>query len=145
MVRRRICATPEEQFDAWIDSGGMRHWMCPGDVVSTQVKLEPHVGGASLIVMRRPTATYEQTGEFRIVDRPSKLAFTWTADAMNGQLTLVTIRGREIARAALFEKHYGILAGCVVRSRAAINKLPKMSRSDLWGRRCRLGLPWEPP
>ena len=91
VVERRIRATREEIFDEWLDPEGMREWMCPGDVVSAEVRLEPRVGGTLHIAMRSPTQTHLHTGEFRVVDRPSKLAFTWTADAMDGRITLVTI------------------------------------------------------
>ena len=98
IVRRRMHATREELFDAWTDQEGMRAWMCPGDVVSADVRLDPRVGGKLHITMRSPDATYEHTGEFRVVDRPSKLAFTWTADNMEGQITLVTIEFLEVSR-----------------------------------------------
>lgn len=99
VIRRRIRATREELFDAWTDQEGMREWMCPGDVVSAEVRLDPRVGGALLIIMQSPTATHRHTGEFRVVERPSKLAFTWTADAMDGQLTLVTVEFLPISNA----------------------------------------------
>jgi len=97
IVRRRMRATREELFDAWTDPEGMREWMCPGDVVSADVRLEPRVGGALHITMRSPSAIYEHTGEFRVVERPSKLAFTWTADNMDGQVTLVTVEFLEVS------------------------------------------------
>ena len=97
IVRRRMRATREELFDAWTDQEGMREWMCPGDVVSADVRLEPRVGGALHITMHSPSAIYEHTGEFRVVERPSKLAFTWTADNMDGQVTLVTVEFLEVS------------------------------------------------
>jgi uncharacterized protein YndB with AHSA1/START domain len=98
VVRRRMHATREELFDAWTDAEGMRDWMCPGDVISATVRLEPRVGGTLHIVMQSPSDTYEHTGEFRVVDRPSKLAFTWTAQAMDGEITLVTVEFIEVSR-----------------------------------------------
>ena len=98
IVRRRMRATREELFDAWTDQEGMRAWMCPGDVVSADVRLDARVGGKLHIVMHSPGATYEHTGEFRVVDRPVKLAFTWTADNMDGQITLVTVEFLEVSR-----------------------------------------------
>jgi uncharacterized protein YndB with AHSA1/START domain len=91
-IRRLIRATPEELFDAWIDPDGMRTWMCPGDVVSADIRMEPRIGGSLSILMRTPTQTHEHTGEFRAVERPSKLAFTWTAANLDGQITLVTVQ-----------------------------------------------------
>jgi uncharacterized protein YndB with AHSA1/START domain len=91
VVRRRIAATREELFDAWIDPEGMREWMCPGDVISAEVQLEPRVGGRLFILMKAPTQTHEHTGQFQVLERPSKLAFTWTAGNLDGQVTMVTV------------------------------------------------------
>ncbi|HUI81972.1 MAG TPA: SRPBCC domain-containing protein [Bryobacteraceae bacterium] len=98
IVRRRMQATREELFDAWTDQEGMPAWMCPGDVVSADMRLDPRVGGKLHITMHSPTATYEHTGEFRVVERPSKLVFTWTAENFDGQITLVTIEFLEVSR-----------------------------------------------
>jgi uncharacterized protein YndB with AHSA1/START domain len=91
VVQRRIRATREELFDAWVDPEGMCDWMCPGDVVSTEVRLDARVGGKVHFKMVSPTGIHEHTGEYRIVDRPSKLAFTWTGSNVEGQITLVTV------------------------------------------------------
>ena len=91
VVRRRIAATPEELFDAWTDADGMRDWMCPGNIRSVEVRMEPRVGGSLLVIMRDPDKTYEHKGQFTIVDRPSKLAFTWIAAVTDMQPTLVTV------------------------------------------------------
>jgi len=91
VIRRRIAATPEELFDAWTDGEGMREWMCPGNILSVEVRLEPRVGGSLLVIMRDPDKTYEHKGQFTILDRPSKLAFTWIAAATDMQPTLVTL------------------------------------------------------
>ena len=100
VIRRRIAATPEELFDAWTDADGMRDWMCPGNIQSVEVRMEPRVGGALLVIMNDGSKTYEHRGEFSIVDRPVKLAFTWIAAATDMQLTLVTT---EFGRAAEIE------------------------------------------
>jgi uncharacterized protein YndB with AHSA1/START domain len=91
VVRRRISATREELFDAWTDPEGMRDWMCPGEITSAEVVMDLRVGGSFLITMRTATEAYEHRGEFTIIDRPSKLAFTWVAKATNWRPTLVTV------------------------------------------------------
>jgi uncharacterized protein YndB with AHSA1/START domain len=91
VVRRRIAATREELFAEWTDPESMRVWMCPGDVVSAEVRLDPRVGGSFHIIMRSPTQVFEHRGEFTVVDRPSKLAFTWIAVATDLLPTLVTV------------------------------------------------------
>jgi uncharacterized protein YndB with AHSA1/START domain len=91
VIRRRFAATREELFDAWTNPDGMRAWMCPGNIRSVEVRMDLRVGGALLIVMRDADQTYEHRGEFQIIDRPVKLAFTWTAAATAWAFTLVTI------------------------------------------------------
>ncbi len=82
VVRRRIAASPEELFDAWTDPEGMREWMCPGDVVSAEVHMDLRVGGSLLIIMRSPTQTHEHRCKLTALDRPRKIAFSWTAGNM---------------------------------------------------------------
>jgi uncharacterized protein YndB with AHSA1/START domain len=96
VIRRRIRATREELFDAWTDPAGMREWMCPGNIVSAEVQMEPRVGGSLLIIMRGPTEAFEHRGEVTIVDPPSKLAFTWAAKSTDSHPTLVTVELLEV-------------------------------------------------
>ncbi len=91
VIHRRIAATREELFDAWTDAQGMREWMCPGNILSVEVRMDLRVGGSLLIVMRDAHKTYEHGGEFTIIERPGKLAFTWIAKATDFQPTLVTV------------------------------------------------------
>ena len=91
VIRRRIAATPEELFDAWTDGDGMRNWMCPGNIRSVEVRIEPRVGGALVVIMHDANKAHEHKGEFTIVERPLKLAFTWTAAATDMRPTLVTV------------------------------------------------------
>jgi uncharacterized protein YndB with AHSA1/START domain len=97
VVRKRIAATREELFDEWTDPEGMREWMRPGDALSAEVQLEPRAGGALLFIIRSPTETFEHRGVFQVFERPSKLAFTWTAKNIGAQETLVTVEFREIS------------------------------------------------
>lgn len=95
MIRKTLAASSEEVFDAWLDSDGMSQWMCPGLVTSCQVTLDPRVGGQFRIVMTAPDAKYVNTGEFRVLDRPSKLQFTWISSRWGHQETLVTVELRQ--------------------------------------------------
>jgi len=95
VLRRRIPASRDEVFAAWIDGDGRRAWMCPGDITSADVQLDPRVGGALRILMHGPNGSYEHWGEFTAFERPSKLAFTWCAKATDFLPTLVTVEFRE--------------------------------------------------
>lgn len=90
-VRKTLRVSCEEVFDAWLDAEGMRTWMCPGPVTYSEVKLEPRVGGQFEIVMRAPGADIVNRGEFRVLDRPARLQFTWISSRWDNQETLITI------------------------------------------------------
>ncbi len=91
VARRRMPAPREMVYDAWIDPEGLREWMCPGDVISAEATLDVRVGGSFRITMKSPTQIHEHAGTYQVVDRPSKLVFTWTAVANPGEITLVTV------------------------------------------------------
>jgi uncharacterized protein YndB with AHSA1/START domain len=97
VIRKRIEATREELFDAWTDPESMQEWMCPGDIESAEVEMEARVGGKLLIVMKGPTESHEHRGEVTIVERPSKLAFSWTGKGTDWRLTLVTVEFFEVS------------------------------------------------
>lgn len=90
-IRKMLAASCEEVFDAWLDADGMREWMCPGPVISCEVALEPRPGGKFRIIMTAPGTEFVNTGEFRVLERPSKLEFTWVSSRWGNQETLVTV------------------------------------------------------
>ena len=81
VVRRVMPATRGEVFAAWTNPESIRDWMCPGDTLTAEAELDLRVGGAYRIVMRSESRAYEHTGEYRIVEPPSKLVFTWMSKA----------------------------------------------------------------
>ncbi len=91
VIRKVLRASCEEVFDAWLDAAGMREWMRPGPVTGCEVALEARVGGRFRIVMTAPGAQFTNTGEFRVLDRPVKLQFTWVSSRWGEQETLVTV------------------------------------------------------
>jgi uncharacterized protein YndB with AHSA1/START domain len=91
IVRRIINAPREDVFAAWLDPKGMSEWFCPGNVQSTDVQLDARVGGKFRIVMKKVGEETEHTGQYTVIDKPSKLAFTWISNYTDNQPTLVTI------------------------------------------------------
>jgi uncharacterized protein YndB with AHSA1/START domain len=89
-IRRRLPATREVVFEAWTDPQGLREWMCPGDTISAEAKLDLRVGGSYRIVMKSKTRDYVHTGVYQVVEPPSKLVFTWTREE-EAAPTLVTV------------------------------------------------------
>ena len=90
-VRRVMDASREEVFDAWLDAEGMREWMCPGPVTQCDATMDPRPGGRFRIVMHAPDMTIVNTGEFRVLERPAKLQFTWASSRWGLEETLITI------------------------------------------------------
>jgi uncharacterized protein YndB with AHSA1/START domain len=79
-VERRIGATPEAVFDAWLDAKSVGRWLfATADGVMEQVEIDPRVGGRFLIVERRGTDLAEHFGEYLEIDRPRRLVFSFAA------------------------------------------------------------------
>src|SRR2546430_16989026 len=89
-IRRRMPAAREVVFEAWTGPEGIREWMCPGDTVSAEAKLDVRVGGSYRIVMKSKTRDDVHTGVCQVVEPPSKLVFTWTREE-DEVPTLVTV------------------------------------------------------
>lgn len=95
-VRKILPASCEEVFDAWLDAEGMREWMRPGPVSDCAVTLEPYLGGRFSIVMSSPHGEIVNRGEILVLERPSKLQFSWVSSRWNNQETLVTLELRQV-------------------------------------------------
>jgi uncharacterized protein YndB with AHSA1/START domain len=91
VVKKLLHATREEVFAAWTDPESMAEWMCPGNVRSALAELDVRPGGKLRILMRGDDIEYDHTGEFRVVQPPSKLVFTWISKGTDNQPTLVTV------------------------------------------------------
>ncbi len=78
-VRHTYTHPPERVFDAWTDEVGMRQWMRPGPIDGVRTALDVRVGGSYTIEMISPGGSIVHTGEYTVVDRPRRLAFTWMA------------------------------------------------------------------
>jgi uncharacterized protein YndB with AHSA1/START domain len=95
-VRRHIAASPEEVFDAWTDAEAMGRWMRPGPTRETKAVLDARPGGRFTIDMIGDDRTHSHHGEFRVVDRPNRLVFTWNAAWIpNGSVVTVEFTARD--------------------------------------------------
>jgi uncharacterized protein YndB with AHSA1/START domain len=91
VVRRMIPAPAEEIFDAWLDPEALAIWMRPGAVRRTTATVDARVGGRYQILMETGDRSIPHTGEYRVIDRPRRLAFTWHSPHTGGRHTLVTV------------------------------------------------------
>jgi uncharacterized protein YndB with AHSA1/START domain len=81
-IERSFQASAEEVFDAWTSPEVMRRWFhCGPDWETPVAEADLRVGGSVRIVMRRPDGrTAGARGEYTLIDRPHRLAMTWTFD-----------------------------------------------------------------
>ena len=91
VVRRTISAPREFVYESWIDPEGLREWMCPGDIVTAEARLDVRVGGSFRITMRSQDRVHEHVGTYQVVDPPGKLVFTWSGLENPAEITLVTV------------------------------------------------------
>jgi uncharacterized protein YndB with AHSA1/START domain len=109
VIRKLIAATPEEVFEAWTDPESVRYWMRGrADLQESEAQLDVRVGGNFRITMKGKERSYEHTGQYLVVEPPSRLVFTWISKGTNEQETIVTVelkpRGTECELTLTHEK-----------------------------------------
>ena len=81
-VTQHIPFPPERVFDAWLDPKMMAKFMIPGpDMDPPSVTNDPRVGGAFQVIMKPPGVDggLPHDGKYLVIDRPSRLQFTWVS------------------------------------------------------------------
>jgi uncharacterized protein YndB with AHSA1/START domain len=91
IVRRTIAAPAEMLFDAFLEPMALSEWMRPGTIRSTVARVDARVGGRYEITMQGEDGPIPHSGEYRVIDRPKKLIFTWISPHAGTNETLVTI------------------------------------------------------
>lgn len=82
-IERSFDAPAQDVFDAWTSEDVLRRWIHGDPEWETPTaEVDVRVGGRLRIVMRDPKAGADHgaSGEYRVVDPPNRLAFTWTWD-----------------------------------------------------------------
>jgi uncharacterized protein YndB with AHSA1/START domain len=81
-IERTFAASAEEVFDAWTSPEVMRRWFhCAPDWETPDAEVDLRVGGRVRVLMRKPDGTEAGArGEYTLIDRPHRLAMTWTFD-----------------------------------------------------------------
>jgi uncharacterized protein YndB with AHSA1/START domain len=81
-IERTFDAPADAVFDAWTSPEVMRRWLhCEADWGTPVAEVDLRVGGTIRIVMSRPDGRQPRAeGVFTLIDRPHRLAMTWTFD-----------------------------------------------------------------
>jgi uncharacterized protein YndB with AHSA1/START domain len=78
VLERVLPASPEAGFGAFADPARLAQWWGPEGYAVAALEFEPRVGGGYRIEMQPPEGdNFHLTGEFREVDPPNRLAFTF--------------------------------------------------------------------
>ena len=92
-IERTYQAPAEAVFDAWTSEEVIRRWwQAERDWETSEAEVDLRVGGVVRVVMREPNqgAEHGGGGTYTVIERPSRLAFTWTWDGSTRQ-TLIEI------------------------------------------------------
>jgi uncharacterized protein YndB with AHSA1/START domain len=93
VVRRTIRASAERVFEAWTRPELLRAWWGPRPVTCSAAEVDLRVGGRYRIVNALPDGnSLAIEGEFRVVEAPRRLVYTWRMGEASQETSLVTVR-----------------------------------------------------
>lgn len=79
-VTQKVPASPERVFDAWLQPEMLSRFMITGPGAGVKsAKTDPRKGGKYEIVMTNEMGEIPHWGEYREIDRPNRLVFTWNS------------------------------------------------------------------
>ena len=96
-IRRTFNAPRQRVYDAWTKADQMKKWVGPGPMEAVVAEADVRVGGKYRIHLRNPNGTeHRAIGEYRVVDPPKKVVYTWTWETMPDVVdTIVTVEFHE--------------------------------------------------
>jgi uncharacterized protein YndB with AHSA1/START domain len=76
----------------WLNPDSFRRWMRPSDAELVYVELNPVVGGNFRFDLREKDGRiFTHTGEYLVIQRPSKLSFTWNSTVLGEYSSQVSV------------------------------------------------------
>ena len=91
-VTKRLSASPERVFDAWLDPWKARQFLftAPGGKV-VRADIDGKIGGSFTIVDRREDGDIEHVGTYEVINRPKRIVFTFAVPKFSAEFTRVTV------------------------------------------------------
>ncbi len=105
-IERTFDATAEDVFDAWTSEEVISRWFRPRrGWREADAEVDLRIGGKVRVVMRTPDGEpVEAGGEYTLIERPNRLAFTWTFedDPSNEQMIELEFTERDGVTTVVF-------------------------------------------
>jgi len=90
--RRTINASPGFLFDAWTQPNHLKRWWGPSGVKCIEAQIDLRVGGSYRIANLFPDGRILWIcGEYKHVERPAKLVYTWRVEPNESAAEIVTV------------------------------------------------------
>jgi len=93
-LTRVIAADPETVFRAWTEVEHMTRWSAPEGMDIPFVEVDLRVGGSFRLTMRNAEGEeFKAFGEYRVVDPPRRVSYTWDWENPEFQMgeTVITV------------------------------------------------------
>ena len=91
-ITKDFNAPAEMIYDAWLDPEAVKEFMKPADVITVPEPLiDSQIGGKFAFDMHMGERIIPHKGEYRILERPGKIQFTWNSSNTNNEDSIVTI------------------------------------------------------
>ena len=95
-ITRTFPASPQKVFEAWTDPQQLGRWSAPTAEYDVSAQVDLRVGGRYRIQMTHSSgAVHTALGEYREVQPPNKLVYTWGWEDGSVSDTLVTVEFRD--------------------------------------------------
>jgi uncharacterized protein YndB with AHSA1/START domain len=128
-LKRTFQAERQRVFQAWTDPQQMRDWSAPTGDYEVTAAVDLRVGGKYRIQMKHKNGNVSVAhGEYREVQPPERLVYTWSWEDGKAVDTLVTVEFRDLggatevvltherfASAEWRDKHSEGWSGCLLR------------------------------
>jgi uncharacterized protein YndB with AHSA1/START domain len=91
-IIKKYFVSEEVLYDAWLDPLLIKEWMCPGEgVLVPYPKIDAKIGGKFQFDMHVGDSILPHFGEYRVMDRATKLQFSWISGNTNNEESIVTL------------------------------------------------------